>query len=203
MTAGVLMAVGILLAVAGWVWAWSAVRDASLVAIIAVLAMAGGVGRVLLAGIPAVEPITAIVVITVATLGVRSGAAVGMLAVLVSNTALGHGPWTFWQVAGFALAALVAAALVGRSAPRGRLAASAAAAALAYDLLLIASQPAALGIAELTLADYRAYLLLGLPLTVVHMASVAAVTWWIAPTLGAALGRAERRTGIEPARPRS
>jgi energy-coupling factor transport system substrate-specific component len=72
------------------------VRELSL---IATLGAAAGAGRVLFAAIPSVTPVTVICLAAGAALGARAGAAIGALAALISNTFLGHGPWTPPQMA--------------------------------------------------------------------------------------------------------
>jgi energy-coupling factor transport system substrate-specific component len=72
------------------------VRELSL---IATLGAAAGAGRVLFAPIPSVTPVTVICLAAGAALGARAGAAIGALAALISNTFLGHGPWTPPQMA--------------------------------------------------------------------------------------------------------
>ncbi|TMB87297.1 MAG: hypothetical protein E6J45_12690 [Chloroflexi bacterium] len=75
-------------------------RELSLVA---ALAAAAAGGRVLFAFIPNVQPVTIIVAVTGATLGARAGIATGGAAALLSNTVLGQGPWTAWQMIGWGL----------------------------------------------------------------------------------------------------
>ena len=52
----------------------------------------------LFAAVPGVQPVTVIVVVAGAALGLRAGIAVGATAALVSNFFLGQGPWTPWQM---------------------------------------------------------------------------------------------------------
>ena len=68
-------------------------------AMIAALGALAGAGRAAFAPIPSVQPVTVICLASGAALGARVGAGVGVLAVLVSNTFLGHGPWTLPQMA--------------------------------------------------------------------------------------------------------
>jgi energy-coupling factor transport system substrate-specific component len=72
------------------------IRELSL---IATLGAAAAAGRVLFAPIPSVTPVTVICLAAGAALGARAGAAIGALAALISNTFLGHGPWTLPQMA--------------------------------------------------------------------------------------------------------
>lgn len=65
---------------------------------IATLAAAAAAGRVLLAPIPDVQPLTDIAIITGVALGARAGIGVGATAAFVSNFFLGQGLWTPWQM---------------------------------------------------------------------------------------------------------
>ncbi len=80
-------------------------------ALVATLGAAAGAGRVLFAPIPSVQPVTVICLVAGAALGPRAGLAVGPVAALISNTFLGQGAWTPPQMALWALAGLVGAAL--------------------------------------------------------------------------------------------
>lgn len=79
--------------------------------LVATLGAAAAAGRVLLAPIPSVQPVTVVCLVTGAALGPRAGLAVGPVAGLLSNSFLGHGPWTPAQMALWALAGLTGAAL--------------------------------------------------------------------------------------------
>lgn len=99
------------LLVAGVSWLESgpdAVREITLVATLAAVAAAG---RVLLAAVPGVQPVTVIVVAAGAALGPRAGFATGALAAFVSNLFLGQGPWTPWQMLGWGACGLAGALL--------------------------------------------------------------------------------------------
>ena len=68
------------------------------IAIVATLAAAAAAGRVLLAPVPDVQPVTDIAVLSGVTLGLRAGIGVGATAAFVSNFFLGQGLWTPWQM---------------------------------------------------------------------------------------------------------
>jgi energy-coupling factor transport system substrate-specific component len=68
------------------------------IAVIATLAAAAAAGRVLLAPVPDVQPVTDLAVITGVALGARAGIGVGATAAFVSNFFLGQGLWTPWQM---------------------------------------------------------------------------------------------------------
>ncbi|MDH3227286.1 MAG: ECF transporter S component [Thermoleophilia bacterium] len=80
-------------------------------ALIASLGAVAAAGRVLFVAIPSVSPVTVMCLVTGATLGARAGAAVGALAALISNTLLGHGPWTPAQMALWAVVGVSGALL--------------------------------------------------------------------------------------------
>src|SRR3979409_1907635 len=79
-------------------------------ALVAALAAAAAGGRVLFAFIPNLQAVTDVGAVTGATLGARAGIATGGAAALVSNAFLGQGPWTPWQMIGWALIGAGAAA---------------------------------------------------------------------------------------------
>jgi energy-coupling factor transport system substrate-specific component len=83
------------------------------VTLVATLAAVAAAGRVLLAAVPGVQPVTVIAVAAGAALGARAGFATGALAALVSNLFLGQGPWTPWQMLGWGACGLAGAALRG------------------------------------------------------------------------------------------
>ena len=73
--------------------------DPRRLAVVAAMAAAATAGRVLFAAVPSVKPVTLIAVATGVALGARCGFAVGALTPLLSNMALGQGPWTPAQMA--------------------------------------------------------------------------------------------------------
>jgi energy-coupling factor transport system substrate-specific component len=104
-----LLAAALLVAGVSWIEAGpGAAREVTLVATLAAVAAAG---RVLLAAVPGVQPVTVIAVAAGAALGARAGFATGALAALVSNLFLGQGPWTPWQMLGWGTCGLAGAAL--------------------------------------------------------------------------------------------
>lgn len=88
------------------------------IAVVATLAAAAAAGRVLLAPVPGVQPVTVITVLAGVTLGVRAGVGVGATAAFVSNFFLGQGLWTPWEMLAWggcgAVGALLAPLLRGR-----------------------------------------------------------------------------------------
>ena len=79
-------------------WLDGGPESAKEIAVIATLAAAAAAGRVLLAPVPDVQPVTDIAVISGVALGLRAGIGVGATAAFVSNFFLGQGLWTPWQM---------------------------------------------------------------------------------------------------------
>jgi energy-coupling factor transport system substrate-specific component len=104
-----LVAAALVVALAAWLEAGPG--SAREVALVAVLGAAAAAGRVLFAPVPGVQPVTVIAVATGSALGLRAGVAVGATAALVSNVFLGQGPWTPWQMLGWATCGAVGAVL--------------------------------------------------------------------------------------------
>lgn len=65
------------------------------------------IGRVIFGFIPQVQPTTVIVLLAGVTLGPQSGFLTGALSALVSNMAMGQGPWTPWQMLAWGLIGVI------------------------------------------------------------------------------------------------
>ena len=89
---------------------------------LAVLIALGAAGRVAFAFAPAFKPVAAIVIVAGAAFGCEAGFVVGAMTAFVSNFYFGQGPWTPWQMLGFALVGFLAGAVFARRAKPGRLA---------------------------------------------------------------------------------
>ncbi|SHK28999.1 ECF transporter S component [Paramaledivibacter caminithermalis] len=86
----------------------ASVKEISLIATLAGLA---GITRVPFAALPNVQPTTFLVIISGYVFGPWFGFMVGAVATLVSNSFLGHGPWTPWQMMAWGLAGFSAGIL--------------------------------------------------------------------------------------------
>ena len=111
-----LLLVALALTATAYAWLESGPGSAAELALIGSLAGIAAAGRVLFAAVPGVQPVTVIAVAAGAALGARAGMAVGATAALVSNLFLGQGPWTPWQMLGWAGCGL-AGALARRAHP--------------------------------------------------------------------------------------
>ena len=97
-----LLLVAFALVATAYAWLESGPGSAAELALIGALAGIAAAGRVLFAAVPGVQPVTVITVAAGAALGARAGMAVGATAAVVSNLFLGQGPWTPWQMLGWA-----------------------------------------------------------------------------------------------------
>jgi energy-coupling factor transport system substrate-specific component len=102
-------ALGVLAGIVAWLEAGSGY--AKEIVVVATLSGVASVAHVVLHPLPGVQPVTLIVVATGAALGARAGASVGATTALVSNFALGQGPWTLWQMLGWSACGVIGAAL--------------------------------------------------------------------------------------------
>jgi energy-coupling factor transport system substrate-specific component len=115
-----LLLVALAAAATAFAWLETGPGSAAELALIGALAGIAAAGRVLFAAVPGVQPVTVIVVAAGASLGARAGMAIGATAALVSNLFLGQGPWTPWQMLGWAgcgAAGALARGLIRRRVP--------------------------------------------------------------------------------------
>jgi energy-coupling factor transport system substrate-specific component len=73
------------------------------IALIATLGAFAGVARIPFAALPNIQPTTFLVIMSGMVLGPINGFMVGLIAALVSNSFLGHGPFTIWQMLAWGL----------------------------------------------------------------------------------------------------
>ena len=161
-------------------------------ALVAALAAAAAGGRVLFAFIPNVQPVTMIVAVTGATLGARAGIATGGTAALLSNTLLGQGPWTPWQMIGWGLVGAAAAPLGRVLRNRYALAMFGIVAGFAFDWLMDVWAWSALGPAA-NLQSYLALVSTGIPFDVAHATGNAVLALVAGPTMIRMLDRYARK----------
>lgn len=83
-------------------------RDLMPIVVMTALAVAG---RLIFAPVPAIKPVTAIIIITGICFGREEGFITGALTMLVSNIFFGQGPWTPWQMFTMGLVGFLAGVL--------------------------------------------------------------------------------------------
>ncbi len=175
----------------GFGWYERAHPSARVLALVATLAALAALGRVAFAPLPNVKPTTDIVLLTGYVLGGAPGFAVGAIAALASNLFFGQGPWTPWQMAGWAGAGLLGAGMArvfGRELGRWSLAAACGAAGLLFGALMNLSHWITYS-GDHTLAKLGTVALTSLPFDLAH--ATGNVLFCLA--FGPALVRALRR----------
>jgi energy-coupling factor transport system substrate-specific component len=121
---------------AGFAWYEREHPTTRVLALVATLAALAALGRVAFAPLPNVKPTTDIVLLSGFALGGAPGFAVGAVAALGSNLVFGQGPWTPWQMAGWGLVGVTAAALGPALRNRPALALYGLAAGFLFDWLM-------------------------------------------------------------------
>jgi energy-coupling factor transport system substrate-specific component len=164
-------------------------RELSLVA---ALAAAAAGGRVLFAFVPNVQPVTIIVAVTGATLGARAGIAAGGAAALLSNTVLGQGPWTAWQMIGWGLVGATAAPLGRLLRNRWALATFGIVWGFLFDWLMDVWAWSSLG-PSADLHSFMALAATGLPFDIAHATGNAIIAVVAGPSLIRMLDRYAQR----------
>lgn len=143
---------------------------------------AAAAARVLMADLPNVQPVTAMVLLAGATMGARRGIAFAVLVTVLSNAVLGDGIWTVFQAVGWSMVAVVGARahlLVDGRLRLGRATVFVAILALPFGLVTNLS---VLG-GGLGLEALPALMWSGLPFDLSHALGNIVVMLWAGPTL--------------------
>ncbi|MFL5886782.1 MAG: prenyltransferase/squalene oxidase repeat-containing protein [Thermoleophilaceae bacterium] len=134
---------------AGFAW-WERSRPpAKLLSLVAALAALAVLGRLAFTPIPNVKPTTDIAIFSGYALGALPGFVVGATAALVSNFALGQGPWTPWEMAAWGITGVLGAGLArvaGRELGRWPLALFCAAMGFLYGAIMDLFQTTVVGL---------------------------------------------------------
>lgn len=165
--------------------------SAAELALIGALAGIAAAGRILFVAVPGVQPVTVIAVATGASLGARAGMAVGATAAVVSNLALGQGPWTPWQMLGWA--GCGAAGALARPLIRRRLAFALFCALLGIAFSVLMDAWLWFSFYPHTWAAFVAVLGRGIPFDITHAAGNLLIALAAGPELRRLLDRYGRR----------
>lgn len=87
----------------------TSVKSITLVALFSALTVSG---RLLLAFIPNVQPVTSLIILFTLLLGIRYGMVEAILVIVLSNLFLGFGIWTFGQILGYIVIVLLVGLLI-------------------------------------------------------------------------------------------
>lgn len=165
-------------------------RDQSQWGMLALLAVFGVSGRILLDPIPNVQPVTVLVLLTGAYYGAPRAIALAATVALASNVLLlGHGPWTLFQAIGWSGIGLTGALFANRILTEGRvriglLAVIAAVSGLAFNWFVSLSI-----LFEASSSMLVPYLLNGLVFDLYHVAGNVLFVAWMASPLGEMMSR--------------
>ena len=139
----------------------------------------GVVGRVALAALPNVQPVTAIIILTAIYIGVWDSVAAAVVIVLVTNLILGFGVWSLYQMAAWALIGILSALLFRRR--RHPLAVTGWSAACGFGFGAFVSVFSWNAISTGAASGYLVYWLAGLPTDAYHAVGNAVFTWFLIP----------------------
>lgn len=159
--------------------------DSNPLAMLAILAIFGIGGRVLLEPLPNVQPVTVIVLLAGIYYGAPRALALAGIIALVSNVAvLGHGPWTLFQVAGWGTVGLAGALFADRLLKDGelqlhRVAALAMISGIAFNWIVSSSI-----LLKTDVSMLAPYLLNGLLYDLYHAVGNLVFVAWLAAPLG-------------------
>ena len=176
-------------------------RDQSQWGMLALLAVFGVSGRILLDPIPNVQPVTVLVLLTGAYYGAPRAIALAATVALASNVLLlGHGPWTLFQAIGWSGIGLTGALFANRILTEGRvriglLAVIAAVSGLAFNWFVSLSILFEAGSSMLV-----PYLLNGLVFDLYHVAGNVLFVAWMASPLGEMMSRHRPSRALESVR---
>ncbi len=176
-------------------------RDQSQWGMLALLAVFGFSGRILLDPIPNVQPVTVLVLLAGAYYGAPRAIALAATVALASNVLLlGHGPWTLFQAIGWGAIGLAGALLANQILIEGRvriglLAVIAAASGLAFNWFVSLSILFEAGSSMLV-----PYLLNGLLFDLYHVAGNVLFVAWMASPLGEMMSRHRPYRALESVR---
>ena len=158
-------------------------REAALIALLAAVASAT---RVLFDALPNIQPVTLLILMIGLHLGARRATAVAMLTALISNMALGHGPWTFYQALAWACvgssAAVLRPLLVNWDGTKGRISTMAVLAFIwgfLFDWIVSLS---ALALYQ-SFEAFLTFIIAGLIFDALHAVGNVLFTIWLAPSL--------------------
>ena len=158
-------------------------REAAQIALLAAVASAS---RVLFVAIPNVQPVTVFILLIGIHLGIRRVTAVAVLVALISNMALGHGPWTFYQalawIAVGTSGSLFRKVLVSQNSEEIRLVPLAILGFIwgfLFDWIVSLQHLTFLQSIEM----FYSFLISGIPLVILHAVGNVLFAIWLAPSL--------------------
>ena len=145
--------------------------------VLALCAIFGIAGRVLMSPIPNVQPVTVIVLLAGIRMGAKESVFLATIIALGSNLILGHGIWTFYQAASWALIGCLGALLSSKIDSLSKLIYISGISGILFNWLVSLSILHSVS-AELLLP----YIIAGLPFDMLHIAgNITFMIWFSQP----------------------
>jgi len=145
--------------------------------LLALCAIFGIAGRILLSPIPNVQPVTVIILIAGMRIGAKESVFLATVIALFSNLIIGHGIWTIYQAAGWSLIGLLGALLSNKIDTLSKLIYFSALSGIIFNWFVSLSILHSVGI-ELFLP----YIIAGLPYDLLHVVgNITFVIWFSTP----------------------
>ena len=168
------------------------------IVVISVLCAIGVAGRIALFMLPQFKPLAAIIIITGICFGAECGFLTGAVSAFVSNFYFSQGPWTPWQMFGFAAVGFFAGLLFKKGLLRITRGSLCVFGIFAVTLIygLIADLSALSYIQTPTWAYILSRWAAGLPFNLIHGASTAFFLYTCAPAMIEKLERIKEKYGI-------
>ena len=167
--------------------------------LIAALCALGVVGRLAFFMLPQFSPVLALVILAGVAFGGETGFLVCAVTMLVSNMALGQGPWTPWQMfamglIGFLAGVLFRKGVLGRG--RAALCAFGVLAAIVIYGGIMNPASALMWLHDLTPQILLAYYITGFPMDCIHATGTALFLWLAAEPMLEKLDRIKVKYGL-------
>ena len=169
------------------------------IVLISSLAALTAAGRIMLFSFPQFKPMAALIIISGACLGAESGFLVGALSLFASNFFLSQGPWTPWQMFGFALIGFVSGCFSkSRVLPKKRIPMSVFG---FFAVMLLYAPVVNFGNVMMTYSEpsrklFKASMLTGVPFDFIHAASTAFFLFVAHPVIAEKLERIKIKYGL-------
>ena len=175
-----------LLALVGWALlrAERGLPDGREWTLLAMLAIFGIFGRVLLEPLPNIQPVTVLVLLVGMHMGAKRSIALAAVIALGSNMLMGHGLWTLYQALGWSLVGCLGAFAATRLNTLPRIAGTAALCGFLFDWVISLSILHTLGPSMLP-----AYIIAGLPFDLLHAMGNLFFAAWLASPLADIINR--------------
>ncbi|WP_082233958.1 ECF transporter S component [Halobacillus massiliensis] len=161
------------------------------ITLLSMLAAAAVAGRIAMANLPNIQPVTAIIIVAGFWLGPLSAVLLAGIVTFLSNMILGMGMWSVWQIVSWSLIGLIAG-LLGKympSLPVWALSIYGFFSGLLYGLII--------SVTMYTIGQpFLVYYLAGLPMDINHAIANAVFIGLLSPVLGTLFTKYQKRHAL-------